>query len=357
MVRRENARQKKLKPAIDPKEILFLPTEEVLARLGTSQSGLTSEEAKKRLEIYGYNEFAKKKRTALVEFLSYFKSPLVIILLVAAVISAFLGELVNAIIISVIVLLSTLLLFYQESRAEKASEMLRKKVTTTATVLRDGEKKEVDLREIVPGDIIYLSAGDIVPADARVISAKDLFVNQSALTGESLPVEKTSDPPATREASILEWNNYLFLGTSVVSGTAAAVVINTGNLTEYGKIAKRLVERAPETEFERGLRRFGFLMVEVTFLLVLFVFLINALYKRNVLESLLFSVALAVGLTPELLPMIITLTLSKGAMSMARKGVIVKRLSSIQNLGSMDVLCTDKTGTLTENRVKLMCYI
>jgi Mg2+-importing ATPase len=357
MVRRENARQKKLKPAIDPKEILFLPIEEVFARLGTSQSGLTSEEAKKRLEIYGYNEFAKKKRTALVEFLSYFKSPLVIILLVAAVISAFLGELVNAIIISVIVLLSTLLLFYQESRAEKASEMLRKKVTTTATVRRDGEKKEVDLREIVPGDIIYLSAGDIVPADARVISAKDLFVNQSALTGESLPVEKTSDPPATREASILEWNNYLFLGTSVVSGTATAVVINTGNLTEYGKIAKRLVERAPETEFERGLRRFGFLMVEVTFLLVLFVFLINALYKRNVLESLLFSVALAVGLTPELLPMIITLTLSKGAMSMARKGVIVKHLSSIQNLGSMDVLCTDKTGTLTENRVKLMLHI
>jgi magnesium-transporting ATPase (P-type) len=216
MVRRENARQKKLKPARGPEEILFLPTEEVFARLGTSQSGLTSEEAKKRLEIYGYNEFAKKKRTALAEFLSHFKSPLVIILLVAGVISAFLGELVNAIIISVIVLLSTLLLFYQESRAEKASEMLRKKVTTTATVLRDGEKKEVDLREIVPGDIIHLSAGDIVPADARVISAKDLFVNQSALTGESLPVEKTSDPLATREASITEWNNYLFLGIKLV---------------------------------------------------------------------------------------------------------------------------------------------
>ena len=339
MVRRENARQKKLKPTIGPEEILFSPTEEVLTRLGTSRSGLTSEEAKKRLEIYGYNELAKKKRTALAELLSHFKSPLVIILLVAGVISAFLGELVNAIVISVIVLLSTLLLFYQESRAEKASEMLRKRVTTTATVLRDGEKKEVDLREIVPGDIIHLSAGDIVPADARIISAKDLFVNQSALTGESLPVEKTSDPLVAREASITEWNNYLFLGTSVLSGTATAAVVNTGNLTEYGKIAKRLVERAPETEFERGLRRFGFLMVEVTFLLVIFVFLINALYKRNVLESLLFSVALAVGLTPELLPMIITLTLSKGAISMSRKGVIVKRLSSIQNLGNMWMSC------------------
>ena len=357
MVKEENARQRKPKPTVDPEEILFLPTEEVLARLGTSQSGLTSEEAKKRLEIYGYNEFAKKRRTALVAFLSHFKSPLVIILLVAGVISAFLGELVNAIIISVIVLLSTFLLFYQESRAEKAAEMLRRRVTTTATVLRDGEKKEMDLREIVPGDIIHLSAGDIVPADARIISAKDLFVNQSALTGESLPVEKTSDPLATREASITEWNNYLFLGTSVVSGTATAVVVNTGDLTEYGKIAKRLVERAPETEFERGLRRFGFLMVEVTFLLVIFVFLINALYKRDVLESLLFSVALAVGLTPELLPMIITLTLSKGAIAMSKKGVIVKRLSSIQNLGSMDVLCTDKTGTLTENRIKLVLHV
>jgi Mg2+-importing ATPase len=360
VVKKENSGPRK-KPenteGPSPEKILFLPIDEVLVRLETSRSGLTSEGVKKRLEIYGYNELAKKKRTAILRFLSHFKSPLVIILLVAGVISGFLGELVNAIIIFVIVLLSTLLLFYQESRAEKASDMLRKKVTTTATVLRDGIKKEVDLREIVPGDMIYLSAGDIVPADVRIISAKDLFVNQSALTGESLPVEKTSDPLATREAPITEWNNYLFLGTSIVSGTATAVVANTGSSTEYGKIAKRLVERAPETEFERGLRRFGFLIVEVTFLLVLFVFLINALYKRNVLESLLFSVALAVGMTPELLPMIITLTLSKGAISMSKKGVIVKRLSSIQNLGSMDVLCTDKTGTLTENMIKLVLHV
>jgi len=355
---KENSRTKK-KPEIveSPRKILFLSIDEALARLGTSLSGLTPKEAKRRLKIYGYNELVRKKRTALAEFLSHFKSPLVIILLVAGVISAFLGELTNAIIIFAIVLLSTFLLFYQEYRADKASEMLKKKITTTATVLRDGVRKEVDLREIVPGDIIHLSAGDMVPADARIITAKDLFVNQSALTGESLPVEKTPDPPLTEEAPITEWNNYLFLGTSVVSGTATAVVTNTGNSTEYGKIAKKLVERPPETEFERGIRRFGFLMVEVTLLLVLFIFLVNALYKRNVLESLLFSVALAVGLTPELLPMIITLTLSKGAISMSKKGVIVKRLSSIQNLGSMDVLCTDKTGTLTENRIKLVLHV
>ncbi|MGB9617070.1 MAG: magnesium-translocating P-type ATPase [Desulfomonilaceae bacterium] len=352
-----NAVKKENSGSKNPEKILFMSIDEALARLKTSQSGLTSKEAKKRLKIYGYNELVRKKRTALAEFLSHFRSPLVIILLIAGLISGFLGELTNAIIIFVIVLLSTLLLFYQESRADKASEMLKKKVTTTATVLRDGVKKEVDLREIVPGDIIYLSAGDIVPADARIITAKDLFVNQSVLTGESLPVEKTPNPPTTEGAPITEWNNYLFLGTSVVSGAATAVVVNTGNSTEYGKIARRLAERPPETEFERGLRRFGFLIVEVTFLLVLFVFLINALYKRNVLESLLFSVALAVGLTPELLPMIITLTLSKGAISMSRKGVIVKRLSSIQNLGSMDVLCTDKTGTLTENRIKLVLHV
>ncbi|MGB9854694.1 MAG: magnesium-translocating P-type ATPase, partial [Candidatus Bathyarchaeales archaeon] len=202
-----------------------------------------------------------------------------------------------------------------------------------------------------------LSAGDIVPADARIISAKDLFVNQSALTGESFPVEKTAAPPKSREASITEWNNYLFMGTSVVSGTATAVVVKTGSLTEYGKIAKRLVVRAPETEFERGIRGFGFLIMEITFLLVLFVFFINALYKRDVLESLLFAVALAVGLTPELLPMIISVNLSKGALAMSKKGVIVKRLASIQNFGSMDVLCTDKTGTLTENRIKLVLHV
>jgi Mg2+-importing ATPase len=343
---------------LSTEELLSLPIDELLARLNTSLSGLSSEEVEERLRTYGYNEFAmKKKRTTIVNFLSHFRSPLIIILLIAGVIAGFLGEIINVAIIFSIVFVSVILDFYQESKAEKAAEMLKEKVTTTATVLRDGAKQEVKLSEIVPGDIVYLAAGDIVPADARVITAKDLFLNQSALTGESFPVEKTSMPAKAKGTVPTEWNNCLFMGTSVVSGTATAVVLKTGGFTEYGKIAKRLVEKEPETEFERGIKGFGFLVIQVTFLLVMFVFFINALYKRDVLESLLFAVALAVGLTPELLPMIITVNLSKGALAMSKKGVIVKRLASIENFGSMDVLCTDKTGTLTENKIKLVLHV
>jgi Mg2+-importing ATPase len=339
-------------------EILTLSVDELLKRLNTSSAGLSSSDVEERLKVFGYNELVKKKkRAAIVEFFSHFRSPLIIILLIAGLISGFLGEIVNAVIIFFIVTLSVVLDFYQESKAERAAEMLKQRVAVTATVLRDGVKKEAGIAEIVPGDIVYLSAGDIVPADVRVISAKDLFVNQSALTGESFPVEKTAAPLKAYEPTITEWSNYLFMGTSVVSGTATAVVVKTGSLTEYGKIAKRLVAREPETEFQRGIRSFGYMIMQVTFLLVIFVFFINALYMRSVLDSLLFAVALAVGLTPELLPMIISVNLSKGAMAMAKKGVIVKRLASIQNFGSMDVLCTDKTGTLTENRIKLVLHV
>ncbi|MCS7120806.1 MAG: magnesium-translocating P-type ATPase [Candidatus Bathyarchaeota archaeon] len=339
-------------------EVLTLSVEDLLSRLKSSSKGLSSKEAERRLEVFGPNELVRReRRAAIIDFLSHFKTPLIIILLIAGLISGFLGESVNAAIIFFIVTFSAVLDFYQESKAEKAAEMLKQRVATTATVLRDEVKNEIKLAEIVPGDIIFLSAGDIVPADARVISAKDLFVNQSALTGESYPVEKTSLPLKSYDPSITEWGNYLFMGTSVVSGTATAVVVKTGSLTEYGKIAKSLVAREPETEFQRGVRSFGYMIMQVTFLLVIFVFLINALYMRSVLDSLLFAVALAVGLTPELLPMIISVNLSKGAVSMAKKGVIVKRLAAIQNFGSMDVLCTDKTGTLTENRIKLVLHV
>jgi Mg2+-importing ATPase len=342
-------------PSIE--DVLTLPIEELLKRLNTSMAGLSSEEVEKRLKVFGYNELVRKKRTAVIEFLSHFKSPLVIILLIAGFISGFFGEIVNTTIIFSIVVFSVVLDFCQEYRAGRAAEMLKQRVATTATVLRDGVKQEVRLAEIVPGDIIYLSAGDIVPADARVITAKDLFVNQSALTGESFPVEKIAQPLKSFDPSITEWSNYLFMGTSVVSGTATAVVVKTGSLTEYGKIAKRLVERETETEFQRGIKSFGYMIMQVTFLLVMFVFFVNALYMRSVLDSLLFAVALAVGLTPELLPMIISVNLSKGAVSMAKKGVIVKRLAAIQNFGNMDVLCTDKTGTLTENKIKLVLHV
>ncbi len=343
---------------INMEELLGLPVDEFFVRLNTSQSGLAFQEATNRLQIYGYNEFAgRKKRTAVFEFFLRFRSPLTVILLTAGLISGFLGQTINATIIFSIVLLSIILDFYQESKARKAAEMLKEKVTTTATVIRDNTKQEVKLSEIVPGDIILLSAGDMVPADARVLTAKDLFIDQSGLTGESFPVEKVPISSKPDKATITEMSNAVFLGTSVVSGTATAAVLKTGNSTEYGKIAEKLTAREPETEFEREMRRFGFLMMEVIFILVIFVFFTNALFKRDVLESLLFAVALAVGLTPELLPMIISVNLSKGALAMSKKGVIVKRLTSIENFGSMDVLCTDKTGTLTENKITLVQHV
>ncbi len=348
-------------PTLSVDDCLTLPAAELFRRLDTSTAGLSSSQAEERLELYGPNELAKKKkRAAIFNFLSRFKSPLVIILMVAGAVSAVLGAIPPFVIIYIMVFLSVILAYYQETNASKAAELLKEKVATLATVLRDKVKREIKLSLIVPGDIIYLSAGDITPADARAIEAKDLFINQSALTGESFPVEKTATPVKAKEASITEWHNYLFMGTSIVSGTATAVVVKTGGSTEYGKIVKKLVEATPETEFEIGIKKFGFLIMQITILLVLFVFLINALLHPNaegILNALLFAVALAVGLTPELLPMIITINLSRGAMAMSKKGVIVKRLSSIETFGSMNVLCTDKTGTLTENQIKLILHI
>ncbi|MCW3999717.1 MAG: magnesium-translocating P-type ATPase [Candidatus Bathyarchaeota archaeon] len=350
-----------VKPAVSSEEIVCLPVEELFSRLESTPQGLSAQEAAERLEYYGPNELARqRKHSAIKEFLLHFKSPLVIILLIAGVISGFLQEYANAAIILTIIFISVILDYYQESKAEKAAELLKQKVTSTATVLRDGIRQEIKLPEIVPGDVIFLSAGDIAPADARVIAAKDLFINQSALTGESFPVEKTSAPIKAKTGSTVDWLNYCFMGTSVVSGTASAVVAKTGGATEYGKIARKLIEKSPETEFERGIRSFGFLIMQVTFLLVIFVFLIISLRnptETGVVQALLFAVALAVGLTPELLPMIITINLSRGAMAMSKKGVIVKRLSAIENFGSMNVLCTDKTGTLTENRIKLILNV
>lgn len=358
---RDDSQIAKMQPLLTSEDVVSLQTDELMARLNASPQGLSTEQAAERLEVYGPNELAREHRhSALKEFLSHFKSPLVIILLIAGVISGILGEIANTVIIVTIIFVSVILDYYQESKAEKAAELLKQKVTTTATVLRDNLKQEIKFPEIVPGDIIYLSAGDIAPADSRVINAKDLFVNQSSLTGESFPVEKTAGVVKGKAGGIVEWNNYCFMGTSVVSGSATAMVVKTGSATEYGKIAKKLTEKAPETEFESGIKGFGFLIMQVTFLLVIFVFLIISLRNPTtdgVVEALLFAVALAVGLTPELLPMIITINLSRGAMAMSKKGVIVKRLSAIENFGSMNVLCTDKTGTLTENRIKLILNV
>jgi P-type Mg2+ transporter len=344
---------------VSAKEILSLPSVDFMTRLGTSASGLTTEEAANRLETYGSNEVARKKKASIIiEFLSHFKSPVTIILIIAAVLSGVLGDISNTIIILVIVLVSVILDFTQEYRAERAAEELKKRVATTATTLRDGQKQEIEVSALVPGDVILLSVGDIVPADARVINAKDFFADQSALTGESFPAEKSAEPLVNADVTDTgKWNNYLFMGTSITNGTGTAIVVKTGTSTQYGEIVGKSFEKKPETEFERGLRRFGYLIMQVTFVLVIFVFLINALYKRGPLESVLFAVALAVGLTPGLLPMILSINLARGATNMSKRGVIVKRLASIQNFGSMDVLCSDKTGTLTENRVTVILHV
>jgi Mg2+-importing ATPase len=340
-------------------DLLRMPIEDLYKKFNSSESGLTSEGAEKSLKTYGPNEIVRqKKRSTVIHFFGHFANPLILILLLAGTVTGFLGEITNTVIIYAIVSMSVILEFYQEFRAERAAEELKQKVSTTATVLRDGARQEIKLSLVVPGDVIHLMGGDLVPADGRVISAKDFFVDQSALTGESFPLEKTQSPPkGTGAVAMTEWNNHLFMGTSVVSGSATALVLKTGSSTEFGAIAKTLTMRGPATEFEKGLKRFGYLILQVTFVLVTFVFIILAIFRQSFLDSLLFAVALAVGLTPELLPIILTVNLSKGALEMSKKKVIVKQLASIQNFGNMDVLCTDKTGTLTENRVTLILHV
>jgi Mg2+-importing ATPase len=278
------------------------------------------------------------------EFLAALASPLVLTLLCAAAISIFAGERVDASLIITIVLIGVTINLAQSHRSQKAAEKLRGQVSPTATVLRDGAWCEMPRRQVVPGDIIHLSAGDLVPADARLIDARDLHVQESALTGESLPAEKAPGSGAAGK---------VFLGTSIVSGIATAEVIATGSATEFGEIAARLATKPPETEFQRGLRRFSYLILRTTLFLVLFIVAVRIALRQDAFQSLLFAIALAVGLTPEFLPMITSLTLAKGAIRMAREKVIVRHLASIQDFGSMDVLCSDKTGTLTSGNIAL----
>ena len=334
-----------------------IPEEELFSALSSSPAGLTEVQAGKNRAVYGPNDISHiRKRPVILQFLAHFKNLLVIILLFAAVVSVVTGEITDAAIIFVIIFASVTLDFFQEYKAENAAELLKKKIITRASVFRDGKAEELPITDLVPGDLVSLAAGDIIPADARLLSSRDLYVNQSSLTGEPFPVAKTAERAVPGER-LAEAGNYVFLGTSVVSGMATAMITRTGAVTEFGKVAKTLVERPPETEFERGLRHFSYLMSKIVFSLVIIVFFINALFKHDVLQSLIFSVALAVGMTPELLPMILSLNLSKGALAMSEKGAIVKHPESIQNFGSMDVLCTDKTGTLTDNQIALVRHL
>jgi Mg2+-importing ATPase len=323
-------------------------------RFKTSINGLSEEEAQERIKEYGYNEPAKKKKRNIVfQILSKFVNPLVIVLLIIAIFSLFFGEKISALLVSLMAVMSVFLSFIQEYRAGKEAEKLSEMVRATATVHRNGKPSEMKIREIAPGDIVDLSAGDIVPADLRIISCKDLFVNQASLTGESFPIEKFPEPIEPKNNSISELINIAFMGSSVVSGSGLGLVIKTGISTQFGEVSRRLVTMRIETSFDKGIRKFTWLMIRLMLILIVVIFAINALFKGNIIEAFLFSLSVAVGLTPEMLPMLVAVNLSKGAIAMAKKRVIVKRLNSIQNLGAMDVLCTDKTGTLTLDQIVL----
>ena len=330
-----------------------VPTSETLNRYKVTAGGLTADEAGKRLISYGANRLKPQKRSgAFTLLIAQFRSPIILILLLATGLSLFLHNFVDASIILVIVLISGLLGFWQEHGASNAVARLLAIVQIRVAVLRDGNQQEVPLETIVPGDIIILNAGDIVPGDSLILESKDLFVDEAMLTGETFPVEKSvsvlaADTPLAQRA------NSVWMGTHIVSGSAKALVILTAKNTEFGKVSERLKLKEPETEFEHGIRRFGYFLGEVTLILVVIIFAINVYLQRPVLDSFLFSLALAVGLTPQLLPAIISINLAHGAKKMAQKKVIVKRLSSIENFGSMNVICSDKTGTLTEGTVKV----
>lgn len=348
-----------------------LSKDEALLSLQSVETGLTEESASERLGNYGYNEITRgPKRSVFIQSLLHSINPLVAILFIAAGISAFTGDIVNSSIIMIILLISVILDYVQTNRSLKAVQHLQSQVSLRATVLRDNQSKDIQARELVPGDVIHLLAGNLVPADSLLLTSKDLHVQQGVLTGESLPVDKEviiskktdSDANTINSAkntgqAIYEAKNLIFAGCSVVSGTATALVLFTGQNTLFGQIAKDLALRPPPTEFDKGLVHFGIFISKTILFLILFVILISFLFKHAFLESLMFAVALAVGLTPEFLPMITTVTLATGAVRMAHKNVIVKNLASLQNLGSIDILCSDKTGTLTTGEMLLEQYI
>jgi len=326
----------------------------LLKQLDSRLVGLSETEVNSRLKQVGANEIARQKRqSGMLRLLSNISNPLVLLLIVLGVISFLTGDHRATVVIFVMVVLGVVLRFFQELRADNAAAKLQAMVGNTATAARDGKDQEVPLKMLVPGDIIRLAAGDMVPADVRVLSAKDLFLNQAALTGEALPVERKASPAAADSQNPLEICNLCFLGSNVESGSATAVVVHTGNRTYFGSLAAGILGRRQSTSFDLGINKFTWLMIRFIAVMVPAVFLINGFFRHNWLDAFLFAMAVAVGLTPEMLPMIVTVNLSKGALAMARKKVIVKRLNAIQNFGAMDVLCTDKTGTLTQGKILL----
>jgi Mg2+-importing ATPase len=304
---------------------------------------------------YGKNSTSIGKRSHfLIEIGKHLKSPLLILLILATIISISLGETVNASIILFIIVVSVGIDYFQDKDARNAAERLKETVKNKSTVVREGKQIEIFHEEIVVGDIVLLTAGKIIPADGKILEANDCFVNQSSLTGESFPAQKNAATITENTSNLSDLCNIVFMGSSVISGMARIIIIQTGRYTEFGKIAIQLASPEIETEFSKGIRAFGYLIMKVTIVLVLFIFLINSILKHDLLESFMFSLAVAVGLTPELLPMIMAVSMSKGSTHIAKKGVIVKKLNAIPNFGSMNILCTDKTGTITENKIQLI---
>lgn len=343
------------------KELGYLKEEAVLKQLKSNALGLSNQEAEKRLEEFGLNEVAVQKPTPwYLLLLQAFKDPFIYVLTLLLVVSAATKDFEASIVMAMMILFSAGLHFIQEYRSQKASLALKELIETTCAVTRDGVTKEIPIDEVVPGDIVTLSTGDLIPADSRLIWAKDLFVNQSSMTGESMPIEKLTSLKKEKEDSqltALDLPNLLFMGTDVLSGQGKVVVVKTGEDTLFGDIATQSSKSRGETSFDRGVKNVSKLLIRFMLVMVPIVFLINGISKGDWSEAFFFSIAVAVGLTPEMLPMIITSNLAKGAITMSKKKVIVKELNAIQNLGAMDVLCTDKTGTITEDKVVLVQHV
>jgi len=335
-----------------------------LALLETDINGLAEEEVADRFHVFGLNEVINEKAPAwYIQFLQAFIDPFIGVLFILAVVSLITDVIIQkpgerdyttVAVISTMVLVSVMLRFMQEFRSNQAAEKLKSMVKTTATVVRAEGKEEIDIKQLVPGDIIQLSAGDMIPADVRILQSKDLFVSQSMLTGEAIPVEKIGSAAASAaRQSPLELNNVCFMGTNVVSGTAMAAVVNTGADTYFGSLSKSLVGKRAETSFDKGVNSVSYLLIRFMLVMVPLVFVINGITKHDWLQAFLFGISIAVGLTPAMLPMIVTANLAKGAVNMSKRKVVVKRLNAIQNIGAMDILCTDKTGTLTMDKIVL----
>jgi Mg2+-importing ATPase len=350
-------------PTPDPilarlKDLAALPPEHCYIALDSRIAGLTGDEAEERQAQHGRNEVQHEQAPSWYKQLfQAFVNPFIGILVVIALVSVFMADLETVVVVSAMVLISALLRFVQEFRSNRAAEALKGMVRTTATVERSGAPRtEVDIKELVPGDVVFLSAGDMIPADCRILQSKDLFVSQAMLTGESLPVEKKEHSPS-HILSPLELENIVFMGTNVVSGTARALVVSTGNQTYFGSLSKAITGKRAETSFDKGVNKVSWLLIRFMLVMVPLVFLINGLTKHNWMEALLFGISIAVGLTPEMLPMIVTANLARGAVMMSRRKVIVKRLNAIQNIGAMNILCTDKTGTLTMDKIVLQKHL